>query len=77
MIEVDVKCSVLVANFTKIKKLLLGCSRQNNTGEQFEINASRFFTRFNNVTDLNIIGMMISEEVADNLVKGLAVTLNV
>ena len=69
MTEVDVKNSVLVANFTKIEKLLLDCSRL-NISEQFEINASRFFTRFNNLTDLNISGIIISEKVADNLVKG-------
>ena len=60
MTEVDVKNSVLVANVTKIEKLLLDCSRL-NISEQFEINASRFFTRFDNLTDLNISGMIISE----------------
>ena len=69
MTEVDDKNSVLVANFTKIEKLLLDCSRQ-NISEQFEIYASRFFTRFDNLTDLNISGMIISEEVADNLANG-------
>ena len=70
MNEVDDMNSVLVAKVTKIEKLLLDCSGQNNTSEQFEINASRFFTRFGDLTDLNISGMMIGEEVADNLAKG-------
>ena len=69
MMHVDVKDSVLVENITKVQKLQLDCSEQNNSNVQFEIDASNFFTRFINLTVLNISGIAIGKEVTDNLVK--------
>ena len=73
MADIDIKNSVLVEEVSKTQKLLLDCSELNNTklNVQFEINASRFFTRFVSLTHLNISGMGISKEVADNLAKAL------
>ena len=66
MMEVDIKDSVLVENVSKVNKLLLDCSEQINN-VQFEVKASNFFTRFVNLIELNISGILISKEVADNL----------
>ena len=71
MEDVDTKNSVLVEDVSKTQKLLLDCSELNNTNVQFEVNASKFFTRFVSLTHLNISGIVISKEVADNLTKGL------
>ena len=71
MVDIDIKNSVLVEDFSKIQKLLLDCSELNNTSVQFEVNASKFFTRFVSLTHLNISGIAISKEVADNLAKAL------
>ena len=68
MMEVEIQDSVLVENISNANKLLLDCSEQNNTNVQLEITASMFFTRFVNLTELNVSGITISEkEVADNL----------
>ena len=67
MVEVNVQDSVLVENVSKVIKLLLDCSEQNNINVQFEVDASKFFTRFDNLTELNISGIVISKAVADNL----------
>ena len=67
--ETDIKNSMFVENVSKIEKLLLDCSNHNNSNVQFIVNASKFFTRFVNLTDLNISGMVICQEVADNLAK--------
>ena len=66
MMEFNIKDSVLVENISKVNKLLLDCSEQ-ISNVQFEIKASQFFTRFFNLTELNVSGIMISKEVADNL----------
>ena len=67
MMEVDINNSTIMKNVSKIEKLLLDCSEQNNN--IFIVNASKIFTRFVNLTDLNISGMMICQEVADNLAE--------
>ena len=67
MMEVDINASVLVENVSKVNKLLLDCSQQSNTNVQFEVRASKFFTRFINLTELNVSGILISKDVADNL----------
>ena len=67
MVEVNVQDSVLVENVSKVTKLLLDCSEQNNINVEFEVDASKFFTRFDNLTELNISGIVISKVVADNL----------
>ena len=66
VIEFDIKDTVLVENISKVNKLLLDCSKQINN-VQFEVRASQFFTRFFNLTKLNVSGIPISKEVADNL----------
>ena len=68
-IETDIKNSKFVQNISKVEKLLLDCSNQNNGNVQSIVNASKFFTRFVNLTDLNISGMVICKEVANNLAK--------
>ena len=71
MTDIDIKNSILVENVSKIKKLHLDCSEQNNVNVQFEFNASKFFTRFVSLVYLNLSGIVISEEVADNLANAL------
>ena len=71
MADIDINNSVLVEDVSKTQKLLLDCSELNNIDVQFEVNASRFFTRFVSLTHLNISGMGISKEVGDNLAKAL------
>ena len=71
MTDIDIKNSVLVEDVSKTQQLLLDCSELNNTNVQFEVNASRYFTRFVSLTHLNISGIGISKEVADNLAKAL------
>ena len=71
MSDIDIKNSILIENVSKIKKLHLDCSEQNNVNVQFEFNASKFFTRFVSLVYLNLSGIVISEEVADNLANAL------
>ena len=71
MTDIDIKNSVLVEDVSKTQKLLLDCSELNNTNVQFDVIASKFFTKFVCLTHLNISGIGISKEVADNLAKAL------
>ena len=71
MTDVDIEKSTLIENVSKVKKLLLNCSEQSNNNVKFEVTASKFFTRFVNLFHLNISGIEISKEVADNLAKAL------
>ena len=76
MVEVDIQDSVLVKNVSKVTKLLINCSEQNNTNVQFKVSASKFLTRFSNLTELNISGIVISKEVAGNLANAFDGNLN-
>ena len=71
MTEVDIKKSLLVKKVSTIKKLLLDCSKHKNTNVQFDVSASKFFTRFINLTKLNISGIGICKEVADTLAEAI------
>ena len=69
MTKVEINNCAIVKDVSLVEKLSLDCTEQTNTNVQFEVNASRFFTRFVNLTELNVSGIAISKEVADNLAE--------
>ena len=74
MVDVDIHSSIVVENVSKIQKLLLDCS-EHATVVKFEVHASQFFTRFVNLTHLNISGINISKQVANNLARSFDINL--